>query len=147
MDKNIDFVARHYRRGRFATDAAWRRIGLGTASRWRRLRVAAAIAGLVVLSATAAVLYNVYPVRQTTHAEAPAPAAGSPLAQVRVIDFENAPLTEVVAKIEAVYGVRVENLPASPDGYTLSLHYEGTPADLIGTINDILGTEMTVREQ
>lgn len=147
MEKQIDFIARHYRRGRFATDAAWRRMGLGSASRWRRLRVAAAVAGVVVLSATAAVLYKVYPAREATPTEVASPAHFSPLAQVRVIDFENAALPDVVASIEAVYGVRVENLPASPEEYELSLHYEGTPADLVATINDILGTEMTVREQ
>lgn len=146
MEKQIDFIARHYRRGRFSAKAAWRSMGLAPASPWRRLRVAAAIAGVVVLSATAAVLYNVYPARDTAPAAMEAPAPG-PLTEVRIIDFENAPLTDVVASIEAVYGVRVENIPAVPEGYELSLHYEGTPTDLIATINDILGTEMTVREQ
>ena len=50
-------------------------------------------------------------------------------------------------KIESVYDVNVVNLPDSTSEYTLSLHYEGTPSDLINTINDILGTRMEVVEK
>lgn len=71
----------------------------------------------------------------------------SPLAEVKVIDFENAPLPEVIKKIESVYNVKIKDIPASPEEYELSLHYEGTPTDLISVINDILGTEMTVTEK
>lgn len=71
----------------------------------------------------------------------------SPLAEIKVIDFENAPLPDVVKKIESVYDVKVDGVPVSPEGYVLSLHYEGTPTDLISVINDILGTEMTVKEK
>ena len=69
------------------------------------------------------------------------------MAEVKVIDFENAPLPEVVKKIESVYGVKVMGMPESPEHYELSLHYEGTPTDLISTINEILGTQMTVTEK
>ena len=65
---------------------------------------------------------------------------------VRVIDFEEAPLTDVVEKIREVYGVEVVGLPANPGQYTLSLHYEGSAIDLVETINDILDTDMTVIE-
>ena len=65
---------------------------------------------------------------------------------VRVIDFEEAPLTEVVQKIKDVYGVEVTNLPTDPDQYLLSLHYEGSALDLVDTINDILDIEMTVEQ-
>ena len=66
---------------------------------------------------------------------------------VRVVDFENAPLPVVVERIREVYGVEVSGLPQDADDYVLSLHYEGTPVDLVDTINDILGTEMTVEEK
>lgn len=142
-DQDIDFIARHYKNGRFLPDAGWRRLGITAPSLWKRYRVAAAVAATVILSATAAVLYREYHVndvqQQTIQVE-----TVSPLAEVRVIDFENAPLPEVVKKIESVYDVKVEDVPASPEGYVLSLHYEGTPTDLISVINDILGTEMTV---
>lgn len=145
-NKDIDFVAQHYRQGRFDTGTGWRRLGIAVTPRRHMVRVAAAIAATVILSATAVVLYRGYSAENVEPSTVQT-AAVSPLAEVRVIDFENAPLTEVVDRIEAVYGVRIENLPDNTGDYVLSLHYEGTPADLIAVINDILGTEMTVVEK
>ena len=71
----------------------------------------------------------------------------NPLAEVKAIDFENAPLPDVIKKIETVYNVKVNGIPAYPEEYELSLHYEGTPTDLISVINEILGTQMTVTEK
>lgn len=146
-NKDIDFVARHYRRGKFAVDAGWRRLGIGRVSVWRRFRVAAAVAAVLALSATAAIIYNEYHKDETPPKTATVGKKMSPMAEVRVIDFENAPLPEVVRKIESVYGVKVKNLPELPEKYVLSLHYEGTPGDLIAVINEILGTKMTVAEK
>ncbi len=145
-NKDFDFIARHYRKGRFSPDAGWSRLGIAPVSVWRRYRVAAAIAAAVILSATATVLYREYRMDDGAQQTVPVETV-SPLAEVKVIDFENAPLSEVVNKIETVYNVRVEGVPASPGGYELSLHYTGTPTDLIAVINDILGTEMTVTEK
>lgn len=145
-NKEIDFIARHYRKGRFSAEAGWRRLGIAQTSWWRRFRVAAAISAAVLLSATAAVIYHRYSADEVTQHTAPVQAA-SPLKQIKIIDFENAPLQEVVEKIETVYAVKVGNIPESADGYVLSLHYEGNPAELIAEINEILGTQMTVTEQ
>lgn len=145
-NKDIDFVARHYSKGRFSAAAGWRSLGIGRVSLWRRFRIAAAIAGIIVVSATAAVVYRQYHVADDMPQTVTAPAV-SPLEEVRVIDFDNASLEEVVREIETVYGVEVENLPADGGRYELSLHYQGTPADLIEVINEILGTEMTVSER
>lgn len=145
QNNDIDFIARRYRKGRFSAESGWRRLGIAPSFQLRRLRVAAAIAVTVILSATAAIIYNVYRVDDVSQ---PAPIeAVSPMSEVRAIDFENATLYEVVKKIEAIYGVRIDNLPERPEEYRLSLHYEGTPAELIATINDILGTQMTVTEK
>ena len=145
-NKEIDFIARRYRKGRFSTEAGWRRLDIAPVSPWRRYRVAAAVVAAVVMSATAAILYREYQID-----DVPQPAIQvntvSPLAEVKAIDFENAPLPDVVKKIEQVYGVKVEGVPTSTKGYELSLHYEGTPTELISVINDILGTEMTVSEK
>ncbi|MDE6330533.1 MAG: hypothetical protein K2L83_07490 [Muribaculaceae bacterium] len=147
-NEEIDFIARHYRKGRFNADSGWRRLGIATVSRWKRYRVAAAVAAAVVLSATAAIIYHEYRAVDLPEPAVVAPAATvSALAEVKVIDFENASLAEVVRRIEEVYNVRVENLPDNDEAYELSLHYEGTPKDLIGVINDILGTQMTVAEK
>ena len=53
----------------------------------------------------------------------------------------------VVEKINETYNVKVTGLPESPEEYRLSLHYEGTASDLVETINEILGTELTVKNQ
>lgn len=146
--KNIEvgFIACHYKEGRFSPDAGWRRLGIAPVSLWRRYRVAAAVAVTVILSASAAILYREYSVNDVQQQIVPIETV-SPLAEVKVIDFENAPLPEVIKKIESVYGVKVEGVPASPEGYVLSLHYEGTPTDLISVINDILDTQMTVTKK
>lgn len=146
INKEVDFIARRYRTGRFVPDAGWRRLGIAPVSLWRRYRVAAAVAATVILSASAAILYREYSVNDVQQQTVPIETV-SPLAEVKAIDFENAPLPEVIKKIESVYGVKVEGVPASPEGYVLSLHYEGTPTDLISVINDILETQMTVTEK
>lgn len=145
QNKEIDFIARHYRKGRFDTALAWSRLGIGAARR-RRLRIAAAIAGLVILSASAGLLIREY--NTVTHPQQPQEIhVESPMQTVRVIDFDNAPLEKVIETIESVYGVRVIGVPDAAENYSLSLHYEGTPADLIAAINEILGTSMEVVEK
>lgn len=147
-NKEVDFIARRYKKGRFSPDAGWHRLGIAPVSIWKRYRVAAAVAATVILSATATILYREYRIDDVPQQTMPVKAQTiSPLAEVKVIDFENAPLPEVVKKIESVYGVKVEGVPASPEEYVLSLHYEGTPTDLISVINEILGTQMTVAEK
>lgn len=145
-NKEVDFIARRYKKGRFSPDAGWRRLGIAPVSIWRRYRVAAAVAATVILSATATILYKGYRMDDVPQQTIPVETV-SPLAEIKVIDFENTPLSEVVKKIESVYDVKIEGVPASPEGYVLSLHYEGTPTDLISVINDILGTEMSVAER
>ncbi len=126
--------------------SGWRRLGIGGGMIWRRFRVAAAVAAIIVVSATAAVVYRQYHVADDVRDTVTAPVV-SPLEEVRVIDFDNASLEDVVNKIEATYGVEVSNLPADGEQYALSLHYQGNPAELIEVINEILGTEMTVSER
>ncbi len=146
QNKEIDFIARHYRKGRFDTAVAWSRLGIGATARSRRLRIAAAIAGLVILSASAGFLIHEY--NTVSHPQQPQEThAESPMQTVRVIDFDNAPLEKVIETIESVYGVRVIGVPDAAENYSLSLHYEGTPADLIAAINEILGTSMEVVEK
>ena len=65
---------------------------------------------------------------------------------VRAIDFDDTPLPVVVARIREVYGVDVAGMPADAAKYRLTLHYEGNVADLVESINEILGTQMTVEE-
>lgn len=145
-NKEVDFIARRYKKGRFSSDAGWHRLGIAPVSIWKRYRIAAVVAATIILSATATILYQEHFLNDEPQQTIPAETI-SPLAKVKIIDFENAPLPEVVKKIESVYGVKVEGVPASTEGYVLSLHYEGTPTDLISVINDIFETEMTVTEK
>lgn len=145
-DKGIGFVARHYREGLFSVKDGWRRLGIGMSVRMRRYRIAAAVSAVVVLSASAAIIYHEYRAGSVPE-QTETMQTVNPMAEVKVIDFEKAPLPEVIGQIETVYGIRVEGIPESPEHYELSLHYEGTPTDLISTINEILGTQMTVTEK
>ncbi len=145
-DKDISFVVKHYRRGSFATDKAWSSLEIVSRPKWHGMRAAAAVIVIVVLSATAAVVYNHF---NNSVAPASQEASGSETMQsaaetVRVIDFEETPLTEVVDKINEIYKVEIVNLPADAADYKLSLRYEGTAEDLVETINDILGTDMII---
>lgn len=145
-DNNIDFVARHYREDCFDRNAGWRRLGIAYNPKRRWLKVAAAVTLTLVLSTSAAIIYRNYNSEVAHEIEAPTQYINS-LTEVRAIDFEEASLSEVVEKIENVYNVKVSNLPDNPSAYKLSLHYEGTPTDLIVEINEILGTEMTVTQR
>lgn len=153
-NKDVDFIAQRYRKGRFSSDAGWLRLGIAPISHWRRFRVSAAVAATVILSATAAIIYREYSATdipqksatisdyQTVNIHTP-----HPMTEIKTIDFEDARLKDVVKKIETVYNVKVENLPDNTEDYVLSLHYEGTPTELISVINDILGTQMSVTEK
>lgn len=145
-NKEVDFIARRYKKGRFSPDAGWQRMGIAPISIWRRYRVAAAVAATVILSATATVLYREYRMDDEPKQAAPVVTV-NPLEVVKVIDFEETPLPEVIKKIESIYNVKIDNIPDNPEDYELSLHYEGTPAVLISVINDILETQMTVAEK
>lgn len=144
MEKEISYVAKRYRRGKFATDKGWQRLGIAPSQRWRRMRVAAAIVSVIALSAVAAIFYHEYSLYEEPIVERQMPE--TPDGKVRAIDFEDAPLPDVVARISEVYGVEVTGVPDNAGDYRLSLHYEGNVAALIETINEILGTNMAVKE-
>ncbi|MDE5594137.1 MAG: hypothetical protein K2I89_00995 [Muribaculaceae bacterium] len=145
-EKEISFVAKHYRKNSFSVDKAWASLGVASPSKWRVLRAAAVVAGVVVLSATAAIIYNHYEPSATEPTVETVAETPSPSEVVRVIDFEEATLPVVVETIKEVYGVKIVNLPENADSYRLSLRYEGTAEDLLTTINEILDTEMSVEK-
>lgn len=146
-NKDIQYIAKHYRKGLFATETALRRIKSTGRRWWTPAKIAAASVAIVVMGATAAVL-----IHNSSISEPPAPteqvqpSVSPSVAVVRVIDFEETPLTVVVAEIKKVYGVEVTDLPENAAEYKLSLHYEGSAADLVDTINAILDTDMKIKE-
>ena len=119
--QDIQYIARHYRKGCFDVNKAWHRLSPALSASFRRgYRIAAAIGGLVFLSAAAAVVYHHYQLNDS-HEET-AVETVKPTEVVKVIDFEDTPLLTVVSKIKEVYGVEVVNIPENADYYHLSLH-------------------------
>lgn len=148
-NKDIDFISSRYMRGKFSVKNGWSRLDLSPQTAWwRRTRVAAAVGGLIVLSAAAAVVYHQYSFRSDNEIELHQPTEYiAPVFVVKTIDFENVALPIVVERIKEVYNVDVVNIPENADALKLSLHYEGNAIDLVDTINEILGTQMSVKER
>lgn len=145
-DKEIDYIARHYREDRFNINRALQQTGLKRRRLWTPAKIAAAAAAFVIISATAAVIIHQSYLPDTAVSETPVIQKSVVNTEKKAVDFENSALPVVVAEIEDVYGVEVENMPDNAHDYILSLHYEGTAVDLINTINEILGTEMKIKE-
>lgn len=145
-EKSIMFVARHYVKGHFSPHEAWKRLGIRAQSWWTFGRVAAALAGVVVMSATATlIIHNVNAPDKLP--ESKTEQRLSPAMTPRVIDFDNAPLPAVVKEINEVYDVRVTGVPDNAENLRLSIHFEGNAADLIEAINEILDTQMKITEK
>lgn len=104
--KDIDFIASRYRDGLFRTENALNRIRPRRRRGWTPLHTAAAIAAGLVLTATAAlVVHHNYGIESRDRMESGINVTDDPdELVVRVIDFEDAPLTQVVAEIRIVYG-------------------------------------------
>lgn len=145
MKENITYIAKRYSRGKFSVDKGWKRLNIKPVFKWSILKIAAAISSVVVLSATAAVIYHEYELKNSPERTIEEVIKPTQLEAVKVIDFENTPLTSVISKIKDVYGVEVVNIPDNAEEYHLSLHYEGNAVDLVATINDILETQMSVK--
>lgn len=149
-EENIKFVAKRYKRGRFIVKDGWKRLGITPTFNWQWHKIAAAIVGLAFLSATAAFIYNQYLLPEPSAVESPSAEREMPVdaeATINAIDFENTPLPIVVERIKEVYGVEIVSLPDNAEELALSLHYVGNATDLVGIINDILGTNMRVKEK
>lgn len=147
LEREIGFIARHYRQGLFNTKKALRKIRPTIRKIWSWQRIAAASCILIVVGATAALLIrNSFNSERPTEIEKtitpPLPAKSIS----KMIDFEDAPLSVVIDQISVVYDVEITNIPADAEEYRLTLHYEGNANDLIETINDILGTNLEIEK-
>lgn len=120
-------------------------MGLAPHSWWSKSKIVAAIAGVVFMTATAAIIVHRNSVQKSPVAEPVILQEDkSPTKAIKVIDFDNVPLTTVVEEIKQVYGVEVANLPEDAASCHLSLHYEGNVCDLIERINEILDTNLEI---
>ncbi len=148
-DKDIRFIAKHFRKGLFNTEATLKRVKSSSLSTrhpfMSRMKVAAVVGAVVVLGATASIiLRNHFTPSENEIVEKTLVIETTPEKIDRVIDFEDTPLPIVVTRIREVYGVEITGLPDDAEEYTLSLHYEGNAEDLIQTINDTLDTKIRI---
>lgn len=147
FEEEIEFIAKYYKSDLFNTEKTLNKIRpvIRTIRSWQR--IAAVSFGVITLSMAVAFL-----IRNLYYSEAPEKiettvSPNVPLESVsQVIDFDDAPLSVVISQIETVYNVEVMNVPEDETTYRLSLHYEGNVIDLIDTINDILGTNLEIKE-
>lgn len=144
MERSFEFVTRFYRHGIFQPQRKFVK-----ESRWRGLAVAASITGAVIVAAACVLIYvnrpEATPV-STTH-ESASMVEVPPEKVVKRIEFDDAPLTQVVKAIEDTYGVEISGLEDTDSNLTLTLSYEGNAIDLINTINELLNTNLKVRTQ
>lgn len=148
FEDSARFVAAHYRPGAFSERRAWQRLGIADGFLGLGRRAAAAVIIGTVLTVSACVLTFVVPQFTEKAAGDDKPAvtekttAPAQTSDVRKIEFTDAPLSEVIAEIERVYGVTVANRPEGD--YRLTLSYEGDVDSLIKTINRLLDINLTV---
>lgn len=172
FDEEVEFVAKHYRKGafqrvaRFVMPDGLRRNPAGSMEQdnmqhsegfvvpeaLRRRRTArrwiAAASCAVVLSASAYFISQVAfkPVEKPEPSRVETVSVKSVAVEpdaIRRIEFNDAPLSVVAAEVERVYGVVLENI-TDPD-VRISISYEGTAADFVDTVNELLGTHITVK--
>ena len=142
-EESIAFVARSWRQNAFVPR------GLpftGVGGFWnRRPAVAAAIAGIVALGALAALYFGeiFVPEKEAPVAvDTQVPAVdGNGVARV---EFTDVPLTDAIAQIESVYGVKIAGKSTIQSTMRVSLSWEGNVEELIETINNMFGIELSV---
>lgn len=147
LDKEIGFIARHYKEGVFNTEKALRKIKPVIRKIWSWQRIAVASCVVIVLGATAALLIrnSYYSEEQVKIENTVSPAV--PLESIsKVIDFDDVPLPVVIEQIKLVYDVEITNIPENAEDYRLSLHYEGNAIDLVETINELLGINLEIEK-
>lgn len=144
--KDIDFIARHYRKGLFAIEPALYRIKGVRKKIFTLPKIVAISSFIIAIGATAAILIRNSYNHKERETEAPVIEKKSPMSVSHVLDFNDVPLTTVVQHIKLIYGVEVDNLPKNADELFVTLHYEGMALDLVETLNEILETNMKIRE-
>lgn len=152
MKKSLQFVTRFYTPGILHPDSSFIMKDIPF---WKRHAVAASIIGTALVATAAVTTYFALnpadskyeiPAKEVVQ-EAPIDTIQeTPEAEeVKKMVFEDAELSDVVKAIEKEYGVKIEG---STDGQPrLTLSYHGTAEDLVATINDLLGTNLTITKK
>lgn len=147
-DKDIDFVSEHYKDDVFSPEAGWRKFRSILGLRRKRYGIAMAVAAIITVTATAAIISYQNRHNEPDAAESVGDMKSAPgLEETRILAFDHTKLTEVVEIVEAEYSVEIGNVPPNSDDFELTLRYEGTPTELIDAINEILGIQLTISEK
>lgn len=147
-EEEILYIARNYREGSFNTETTLRRLKGKNKRILTPFRLVAASLAFIVLSAVAGVL--IYKTNSFEEGENKAHAQitnNDNLTIIKSIDFEDAPLPDVIEKIKETYNIEIIDLPQNNEEYRLSLHFEGNIEDLIDVINETLKTELKIKEE
>ena len=147
-EKDIDFLARYYRDGVFSPENGWRKFKSTLGLRGRRFGIAAAVAAIIAVTSTAAIIRYEHQRNENTAVENVSDVTDTIVAeQTKVLEFDHTRLTEVVKIVESEYSVEIGNIPDNSDEYVLTLRYEGTPSELVEAINEILGLHLILKEK
>lgn len=145
-EESIRFVTGHYVDDTLLPRQGWQQFRISHHISSFRHNVAAACIGVTVLAASASIYYFTAYDHNTPREETitlPAKeSAVAPEVRIERIEYHDAPLKDVVAEIERVYGVTIGNVPDKDMRLTIS--YEGTAQDVVETINDLLNLNLTV---
>lgn len=146
FQKDIEFIAKHYKKGLFSIEPALYRIKGFKKKIWTFPKVAAISSVVIAIGATAAILITNSYNQKGIGTEIPVIEKSSQELVSHIIDFDDVPLTTVVEQINIIYKVEVDNMPVNAEEIYVSIHYEGTAIDLIETLNEILGTNLKIKE-
>ena len=102
IDKDIDFIAKHYRKGLFSVEPALIKVRGIRRVIWTFPKIAAVSSIIIAIGATAAILITNSYNSQDIETKAPVIEKTSPALVSRVIDFDDTPLPVVVDKINTV---------------------------------------------
>lgn len=146
IEENIQFVTRYYLDDTLLPGRGWRLFRASHGISAFRRNVAAAAVGLIVLTASAAVYFMQQDATPSGEQAASTPSTTVILAEkTQKIEFRDATLNKVVAEIERIYDVRITGVPEQEIKVTIS--YEGTAADVVGTLNELFDLNLTIESE
>lgn len=145
IGESINFVSRHFKEGALLPQSGWKKFRMTHQISYKR-NIAAACVAAAVLAASASIFYFSTTTGHSDSKETVAQVNIQEEKSIEVktakIEFKNTPLKEVVAEIERVYQVRIENVPQEEILITIS--YEGTASDVVETINELFNTKLNI---
>lgn len=142
-ENSFNFIVRHYKKGAFA-----HRKGVWNYTNgfpwWKRHIVAATISLFILTISTFAAIYFTSdkpdtPAKQTVEVKRAIPETS--LSTPMRIEFEDAPVSEIVKAIEDTYNISIKDVPSTEKKLTIS--FEGDCDDILDMLNQLLDSKMS----